>query len=518
MTRSFPTLLLLSLIICSCKPATPPTPEHRWIDLTINSTPKPFDIGYQSISVSEIARFTPPDGFIWPAAEGESGRTIILNKKDPATGQPHYRALWLGKEIAEAETLSLFVWDLKQNTLEIIEQDIPTSGDTAMTFLSVVPSRNLFGEDGPSIYAVTLYTGGESSVSKVTVDDEKPIGLPIVTGAGLDKLKFGSTDKAERFFLDLSAYELSLEDFHIQNNGWIFAPTFIFQSYIDREVKMPDGVTRLVPGLYSLSIKIDLTELELDPLDRALDETYGAEFIGFQYYYRRFYCFFKGIAPYEANNYIFIRGQLNENIPVRRISFANTENTVESTVSTEFELIDYLPMFDYMGREVIFGEREIPANPDKVLLTALNIATREFLYNKRSEGLDVIWQSEIPKIFSHTESFEISDEADESKDRPYIACLDQITGELTIFDPLLGSIRNQSMVDLSQAMESGMLPSFSRDTWKWNVVLDDKTGDYVLDYRPPISLFIHDPNSNELIQLEISTKETEGPSIRPLEN
>jgi len=514
MTRTFPTLLLLSLIIFSCKPTTPPIPEHPWIDLPINFTPKPFDIPYQSISVIEIARFTPPDGFVWPAAEGESGRTIILNKKDPVTGQPIYRALWLGKKSAEAETLSLFVWDLEQNTLEIIEQDIPSLGGSPMRFLSVAPKYGPANKEEPYINAVTLYTGGESSISKVTVDDEKPIGLPIVTGAGLDKLKFGSEEKSKHFFLYLSAYELSPEDMRVQNNGGFFEPVFVFQSYIDQPVEMPDGVTRLVPGLCSLSYK-DLYELELASLDRALDDTYGSELTGFQFYHRLFYCFFKSTGMDERNNFIFIRNQFNENIPVCAISFGNNENTDDSVVDTEFELIDYFPMVDYLEREIIFGQREIPDNPDKVLLAAMNINTTE-LYFGRSEELDVLWQTEIPKIFSHTEYFEIRDEAEISKDRPYIACLDQKTGELTIFDPLLGSIRSQTVVDLSQATESGILPSFCRDTWEWNVVRDDGTGEIVEDYRPPVSLFIHDPNSNEIIQLEIETRELYGPSIVPL--
>ena len=101
----------------------------------------------------------------------------------------------------------------------------------------------------------------------------------------------------------------------------------------------------------------------------------------------------------------------------------------------------------------------------------------------------VIWESDVPNKFDVCTVLLTGED-----ERPYIVCLDPSYGNITVFDPLTGSIRAQSNVELSD--------------WDWENTTQSSTSfaEFLDSPAEGNLVFIHDPAVNEIIELEISVR------------
>ncbi len=475
-------LLLLVFILTGCNPPVRRQPVvPPWIVREL--TDKSIDVPYEAVSVRETARYTPPDSFIWPESFGIRGQTLISGNED----EYHLYTASLAKAEVPARAHD---WNLSDNSVSHVILD-PQPPENTWRPIPIQLYRETPGtETIPGFVYVS--PNGESSIRAVSIDNSDPIPLPIIDRIFIINpwLDVDESDSNLNFLIyDVTQMELSATELLAASNGDYQG--IVFEKYIDWEVRIPDKPIRLVPGWVCIRFNFD-RQIWVTGLYEQVMKTFGAEFTG---WYDNLF-FFQGESPFDSNQYTYITDETNDGSTVLAIPPWSPSSDIETPET--LKITGYIPAVRWNSENVFFAEYGAGDN-QSAYYVAISMAIEDLEQSEPS----VIWHAEVPNMFSiSTVIYSGTIESDEQ--RPYIVCLNPLTGELTVFDPLLGSIRNQTIIELSDFQEGGSLASFCAN--------------FERDTVQPV-VFIHDPNANEIIQLELEFSEPgTGINIRPLDD
>jgi len=441
-----------------CAPRSHPPPQAPWttVALGVGSV----DVPYEAVTVREVARHKPPDGVTWPAALDFRGQTAWLwDGDDPVLYASPYAAPGSVKDSEETGAAFAYVWSLRKTTIErraLANTPAETSWP-AIPYPEAAVSESAVSDD---IDFACINPTGQSATHFLTIDDGEPVGVPIVDS-------ISSSSLPER---DMAQHELAAGVFFSPMER-IGAPSLVFLTYIDLPVDMPNGITRLATNWMRIGLQTPEDPLSLGP---AVAATFGAELSGFMGDPAVY--FFRGRSPFDNQELTFV-SNLTSTVAIRPWE----DPTMTDGLSGPLRTSDFIPAVEWAGEHVVFAELgERSGDSFYAVAIRLDLADLE-----RIEP-EVIWASEVPDIFELATVVSVG-----TNGRPYIVCLDPVGGGITVFDPLLGSIRYQGTIDLA-AGDSMM-----------------HTAAFCVNFDPDPArptLFIHDPNANEIIELAIETR------------
>ena len=462
-------VFLISVAGCTPPPDDPQPESAPWTIVDLNTDPQPLDLPYEAVTVTEVARYTPPDDLEWPSSVGYMGQTVWTLRN----GRPHLYACSLVENIIDEDSggeeiipATLYRWDIGENDLEEYILDPPPPDDSMLPIPLGVRMATPSGFSERFSWAV-LSAEGDSSTRAISIEDDEPVPLPIIDSIsyyGPDGKGFIAND------IDKRTYELSPTNIFVPADR-LGAPVFIAENYRDYFLEMPDGVTSLATNF----AKFDLVSNDIKSFDEEIERTLGAELTGFTRNPEQF--FFVGESPFDGVAYTYINSDccVKAIPPVTFPDFGDGE-------SIPMRITGYLPGVIYQDRHLVFAEFEPndTENKDRTRIVALG-----FQYPDPWDSDPVIvWQQDVPNIFGVCTIVRVGDTG-----RPYILTLDPTNGDIKIFDPLLGSIRYEGHIELA-GWEDGM--SIAGFALK-----------FIPDPSMPVA-YIHDPNANEIIELKIS--------------
>lgn len=469
------TILLILILPVSCNPPPPgeEEPLPPWTTVAMSSRPQPFDLPYEAVAVHQTARYTPPDGKIWPAGIGYTGQTM-WGIQDGVTKLyactiPERTTGDEGEENIILVPETLYHWNLSENEIDEYPLDPPPPDTSWLPIPTALKSRTPSGFT--EIYSFAIISAGDESATRaVTIEESDPINLKII-----DSISYYGLDGKLRLTneIDLDNFELSSTNIIVPSDR-LGAPVLAVENYYDYFLRMPDGVTRLATNRAT----IDLINNEIIPFDEAIDETFGADLIGFSK--DPGILFFTGESPYDGEEYAFVKSTCC----VKAIPALNLSSDIEEEPQL-LRITGYMPSVKYEDSAIVFaeyGENTIDES-ETTHIAALRFENADPL----GDDPYIIWHADVPNIFAVCTVIYVGNPA-----RPYLLTLDPTNGDLRIFDPLMGSIRYETNIEIAE-FRSGM----------------DLAG-FALTHFPspyhPIA-FIHDPNANEIIEIRLEILE-----------
>ncbi len=481
--------VLLCILIVGCPaPQSDTQDKPPWTVIELNTTPQPLDVPYQAVTVNEIARYTPPDNITWPAAIDFRGQTA-WKWNETEIGLFAAEIITSEEDDTESRTTQLYKWTLSNDDINTVSVSRTPSGNAWLPVPVPISaqSRRFFNVAG---FAFVI-GGGESTTRSISMGENEAIGLEIINDIWFYRFNATSPHKiSTNSDFSQGFYELAMNHVYapLERNR---ANCLVFQDYRDQHIPMPDGVMKITKN-YAC---VNLDNLWVMPLEKAIRDTYGAEFTGFTLFEGippNF--FFSGVSPFDNSYYIYVsNNSYTIAIPIEGILKDDGQDDIVMPV----KVTGYIPAVQYAGTMIVFAEHHND-DDESTLISAIQFETGNI---KNITGQpSVIWSSEVPNIFSVATVIPVGENADTA--RPYTVCLNPLTGELTVFDPLLGSIRHQSIIELAEWHAGDNLASFC-------VNFDP-------DPTRPI-VFIHDPNANEIIELELQISEPTRGNIVPIE-
>jgi hypothetical protein len=257
----------------------------------------------------------------------------------------------------------------------------------------------------------------------------------------------------------------------------------VFRDLTKIEIPLPDKVTRLADSWTCLDVSQGLF-FELDSL---VEKTGGARLDGFLDSMGWF--FFSGGrgGPDESVSYAVQAD--GEMLVLPQWQRADDTETPPITLTAS----GYIPSLDYQGSHIVFFDRGGTGE------TYYAVAVRFDGDSLPESNPSVIWSGEIPAIFGVSTVV-----TSVHGGRPFIVCLDPMTGEITAIDALAGSVGYQGTIELGEYQPGGPVASFCQYVNPWAV-------------NP--TMLLHDPAANEIIRLELTARTPgEERSIRPVES
>jgi len=471
---------LICLLITGC---TGPGAEKNLPFSIINpdENPSSLDIPWQAVSVTEFARHTPPDDVVWPTSAGEWGQTgwlwdepLVFDETPVENTRGNVQPVFFTATVpstAPGEPSVQYDWTLFNNRIGSYSPDNqPPFGSLPLPIMedSLIDIPGGSNQSTLAHHDILYFdTSGESELRFVNIDDSGPIGLPTINSIFCNGSPVDLGDASE-----LSATDIL---FPMERDGSLF---MLVRSYVDDNLSMPEGTTRIVPSWWSFNL-LDINIFPPQDLSALHDLTFGATLTGFaqsKYHDIPQLFFLSGISPHDEKTYAFI------------CSMGNA-----LAIETDIRFTRYIPAVFYNDSLVVFSEPD-DADPE---VTALMLSGTSV----DSLEVSVLWKSEVPLIFSISTTIPVVTEA--GTIRPYIVCLNPIDRTLTVFDPLLGLVRSTGQIDISEWREGNPLPSFCVN--------------FNADPEQPY-IFIHDPAANELIELHLDARApSEGSTIVPVE-
>ena len=426
---------------------------------------QPMSLPSEPVTVTESARYTPPDGKIWPVAIGYTGQTMWGVEREKTTLYSCANSMrMIGDENYRSVPTSVYQWDIDENFIEEFPLDPPPPDSSWMQIPLAVKTRTSSGFLEQYWFGI-LSQGGVSSTRAVTIEDSEPIDLPLI-----DSVSYYDTGGrlVLRNNIDQDHFELSTTDIFVPCDR-MGASVLVFKNYLDYLLKMPDGVTRIAINW----TRLDLINNQIAPFGEEIDLTLGAELTGFSKDPGMY--FFVGESPFDGKDYTYIKGTCCvKTLPAVDLTDDGIDNPLALRIT------GYIPSARYQNSIIMFAEYGDNGNESETTHVA---ALRFNSSDPLADDPYIVWHGDVPNIFGVSTVIYAGTGA-----RPYILTLDPTTGDITVFDPLLGSIRYEGNIEIAQ-WRSGM-----------------NLAGFVLTYFPtpyfPIA-YIHDPNANEIIELRL---------------
>jgi len=493
-------LIILVIILSGCttevdsEPDVPNTPE------VISPATQFLDLDYEIIAVSETRRFSPPGDVRW-LANWWIGTNMAWTRDSE---DYNFFAIEAGGRLREA--LGMPVYDPED---DLYEADLvtwnPDTGEIELERYEPpldrhggwVPFLAWWGPSDLPFKSIFTVPGAPSKVSSYYVDPESEAygGREYVPHPIFERINIYSGNLLVSE-LDLAEKELSsaptsiLFPLNTRDNC-----AMVLESLVDIDIEQKDGTMKLVPEYYYIG-NINGGYFSMEYLAH---KTGGAELTGFTVAPDVF--FFEGESPDDTGLRIYI-GYEEEMIT---LDLSEIESGIEITEYSPYDPLRIdgrIPAVSYGDNTIVFATTEVESH-FKIYTAAIMIDRNPH------EGTEpvVLWKSELPNIFKVPSSMLTVNLDSGTGERPYIVTLEPRSGEFAIFDPLTGSIRHQSVIELEDWHTHGHFAS---------IIAEMKSAEHSPGSSQPI--FIHDPNANEIIQLEISIGDSEGPSITPLRN
>jgi hypothetical protein len=433
-----------------------------------------MDVSPMAVSVREVARYSPPDGRIWPTEKDVTATTICIGNRlealavstgevDGITGQ------------SDSGVWASCSWNLSTNDYKSVPLDPQPPEGVYEAFIS-------------SDWHYLIDPGGRSQSFQISTAGEI-FNAPIIK-----QFYIYSFNKSlvKTIPVDTSAYELLPDTMMLAMDSNLSNISAVIFKDAQRVPIKAGEVTKLVENW----LRLDLRTNTLEPVVDGLVNGNPAVPTSHISYYGR-WLFLAGqtsdgneceYAVDEYNSVFYVLP--NYTMP------GSSDNAVNP-----IKITDILPEVEYQNSLFVFADFG-EAAPGKKYIVALRIVDGALdkrlvvgQENKPRYEFNVIWASEIPDIFS--ERIVVIGQ----NNRPYILALDTLHGNLTVFDPLLGSIQAQTRISYQSQV---VLYSA-----KFCIPENPSAGDHI---------FIHDPNANQIIELALEFSEP-GSSrhITPLE-
>jgi len=470
-------ILILILSLCGCDLSghrADQSDQDRRNPTSVNNSPEPLDIPHELVRVSEIGRYQPTDEVSWPAGNAGLTRTVWAWDSPAVTGTTGievpepvlYTATSpsTGTDEMTSTAACEYLWGLDYGSVivtEIENQPVPDA----------VPVPAVLTDDtDESIDYMTYYidTSGESEIRKVSIDDQEPVGLPIINSVTTDGIPI---------YLSEGYEEVSASGIILPADRMI-VPAILSTEHRDDGVALPDGGVNLYERWSIIGFGWDRVRTDSSLVNEI---TRGADINGFLK------------VSDDPTSFLFFLSDIPPGVS-RPVTYISNGREVMS-FDGEHRITGYVPSVRYHDDLLVFAE----SGPDGSLIAAYKLTgdlelVEDIVVTK-------IWEAEVPRIFSISTTVPVRSETGDI--RPYIVCLDVLDTILTVFDPLTGSIRYQEPIDITPWADGNPLPDFC--------VCGNP------DPTRPIAL-IHDPAANEIIQLQLQTSETvHGGGIEVLE-
>jgi hypothetical protein len=456
-------LFVVALLLVSCKPSSSdgknPEPNGKTktskIDI-IKPAIEKLDVPIKAVVITEVQRYSPPDGKVWPDSSAMIGRTS-WHEDNGAT-----ILVSASSASAPKEPSSIFQWDIVSGKLDIIPMNPPPPVD-AEGPIAILGDGQLF---------LFISNAGVSKTQGFKIDEGGSMPASIVDSLWIYNLK---GELVSRTGVDTSNYELLADTMLAPLEGYLTS-SLLFREARTVEVKLPGDVTRLAQTW----IEFDLRHGGFFKLDDLLKEASGGKLSGYSDR-DNLYCFTNESGDKGPVTYISRNGSMLELEGWKQTDIPDSQ-------PKPINITGKIPSVHYNGSTVVF------AIQDKTE-TGSNYAVALKLTGETGSksNAGVIWSGEVPNIFA--ESTVITD----SDGRPFIACLDVNNGNVSIFDPLLGNVRAQKSI---QPGNSGSGLHFCYPEIQGN---------------GQNRLLIHDPMSNSIIEVQVEIRNPgEGVGIVPI--
>ncbi len=477
MRRLWFALLVMILLVPGCPPSSGGSGKLPWSVIELGPV-SPLDVPSQAVTIREIGRYSPPDGSLWPAPLDYRGQTVWLWGSDGNPMLIAARPLPTQPEQGDQLPPQFMVWTPATGRLESLSFMCEPPADSWPP-IPVFAQRGESGVPYGNIDFAFVSAGGESTTRGASIDKGEPRGLPVIDSilvCGTDIPDASKPTEARE--VRTGDRELSAENMlaPLDRNG---AQSLVFRNFLHVTVDMPDKSMRLIPGWRRIDLDGATGPTSLYP---ALEMTYGAELTGFLDSPPVY--FLTGKSPFESRSLTFVTDleKVAAIAPWRRPDQPDS-------APLPLKVTGYVPAVRWgTGNEtVVFAEHgERAGNSTYIVATMLDPSDIPGL---RPE---IVWAADVPNMFAVATVVPVGPDR-----RPYIVCLNPLSGEITVFDPLLGAIRHQGKIRLA-AWEAGAdLASFCLN--------------FEPDPARPV-VFVHDPVANEMIELRIEATESAGGS------
>ncbi len=479
------TAIVCLIVVWGC---AGPEAEKPWIEIQLQTDS--IDAPYQAVELTEVARHQPPDNMEWPEGAYPIGGTVWRW----SDGQPVLTAVDMQMILPfeEAELTEGWTWDADLVTWRMREDSLARqelARGLPQRTLPAIPMLALFSIGSrhfEEIHFALMDFEGVSQTREYEMESGEAVKPHVITAVRLyDPTTFIPDVLPTPIEVNVEEQELNPHVFmaSMDRRG---APNLVFETFSMCEFEVSGEVTRLAKNWVRLNFGAGIA-IDSESLCPAVEATGGAELTAYQDYPEIY--FFSGSLPDESTQCIFIT---NVETTYALTGLTSTDNP--EAPGTPLKVTDRIPAVWWAGDLIVFAQSE-RSSADTIQVAAIKLHIPYFLDEIE---FSVIWEAEMPDIFGN--SIVVPVEPDR---RPYIVCLDPLTGDTAIFDPLLGSIRCQGRIEYHN-------PDADRQFASLCVNLDP-------DPERPI-LFVHDPGSNEIIELRLDVSEAlQGVRIEPIE-
>jgi hypothetical protein len=472
--RLFALAILLLIFAASCNPRSK---EIQVIPLDLAR--QPLTLSHLAVSVTEAARYKPPDGQIWPSENSPTAVTSFsLDSNGYSLSAFGITSVAAGEGVDQpgSSEWDAFSWNLSTNIVDSIPLNPQPAQNSIDAYVSgYMGHQHVLIDASAASQSFQISTAGEM------------IGAPIIR-------KFMIYDAGGQLLRDLevdaSQYELLPGSLLKPLEGNYFNFYLFFKNAIRTPVAA-GSVTRLVEPWTSVQVQ----EWKITNHHWIIYNN-PTELTGYTLDHNLFFLSGKAVDGSPCSYAAFLEEKAFQ-LPNFEIPGSSDDQAKPLIID------DYLPLVEYdncfyvyadlgqtsPGKRYVVGlQFEIPVNSGPIIPDK----SRENLTNPH-----IIWASEIPDIFQ--ERMVMTTGPD---NRPFILALDRLRGTITVFDPLLGAIQSQTRIPFMSP--TIMLPaSFCQPL------------DSLLQRRA----LIHDPNANEIIELAIEFREPgSNVGVRPLDS
>jgi hypothetical protein len=431
--RPVVSIFVICLCLVACKPAATGIP-------VIQPRAAKMDLPVQAVSIHEVARYFPAQGHTWPIAEGEDKNT-----------------LWeQGPILHAAISGTTYSWDLSIGTFD----SFPMNPPPPETSTEPIPIAG-----GPALYAV-VSNGGESHTLAFNVNGSSPTAAAIVDGLWIYDQNGGLVN---RVGIDASQHEL------LSGTEMLPLQGFTTDRILLRDARtIPISVSKDVTRLAQTWAQVAVRSSDIMSLDDMVSLSRASTLTGFDE--NTSWYFFINDSPPGGQPLTYI---CSDSGAISLVAWRRPDRPDDP--AKPLNITGYVPLVRYGQSTFVFADQG-KIEPSNRYIVALKLDGTQLAQSNPT----IIWESEVPDIF--TESIPVADPSG----RPYILCLHPYTGNLTVFDPLLGAIRAEAVIYLAPAIPGEPHAKFCIPA----------TGP-----QQGLEALIHDPNANQMIQIRFDLRE-----------
>ncbi len=478
--RAWILLLPLLILITGCPQPDEPEQSAKPVELTRQS----LELDALGVSITEIARHSPPEGLVWPHALDYERRTLWNYSDSSPVLYTASAGEWIAPE-DESEVpirgpAKTYIWNLGDGSVSVtdISHELPAEINQPITVQSPM--------DLYPVIHVFSGSGGESPTQSVSIDDEEPVPIAIVDGFWSfnpqGEILYESAVSTAQHELYAGSVFTSLDGI----DSWCLVYRELNKQAI--LVSEGDDETQSLTRLVDTWSYYDTTRGRLVLLANIVEKTGAARLDGFLDDPAWF--FFSSDREYDEGPATYVVQGPRDMLVLAPFRISDDPGEIPAAL----RVTGYIPPVSYEDSHIVFFDLAVQEG-NSTYIVAVKFDGENILDSNPS----IIWSAEVPPIFGVSTVV-----YPEPTGRPYIVCLDPFTGDLTAFGPLTGAIRFQANIELADWHLGSPLASFCH-------YIDSRSMDS--------TILIHDPGANEIIEFEISTSSIGSPgAVTPLEN